>query len=120
MISRRSFLEQALASGALAVTGASQSAALVAPQVRANKRPLSEVGCIELLRPPDSVVAFSGAERRLPLKPAAGAFAANDVRVSLERVADGLAVRLRAGETALSHVRLRWLVHVDPALSCLG
>lgn len=112
MISRRTFLSSAAVTGVLAAAGVGSRAVAVQGQTPAP--------AISLLRRPDSATAFSGNDQRLSLERAGADFAAKDVTVSFVESAEELRIRIHATNTPLTHIRLRWLAKVSPALLCLG
>ena len=74
------------------------------------------------LRPPDSVVAYSGLESPLPLGRQGDAWAGSGILVELEVCSAGneQCVRLSSPATALSHLHLRWNMQIPADLRCLG
>ena len=110
MISRRSFLGQAAATG-LAVTANANAV------IRDSRR---DSTYIELIRTPDSVTAFAGLDHRIPLERAASRFTASDVAVTIDSRAAESTTSVSAPATALTHLHLRWQCSISPALVSLG
>ena len=115
MISRRTFLGQTVATSAIAATGVASGAMAETTGLAGRTSDF-----VDLIRTPDSVTAFSGIDNPLPLSRSANNFTAKDVAVAVDEQATELSVRLIAPTSALTHLHLRWLVRVDPALICLG
>lgn len=115
MISRRSFLGKAAAAGGAVVATSSGYA-----ESSQRNGGAAGSGFADVLRMPDSAVAFSGIEKPLPLTAASGGFRAADIAVELQHEGGGLTVRIGAPATELTHVRLRWLEPVDTAMLLLG
>ncbi|MGA7858442.1 MAG: hypothetical protein WCA11_10975 [Terracidiphilus sp.] len=115
MISRRSFLSQSAATSALIATGVNSVAV-----AQAKGRNAHTSTFVELLRTPDAVTAFAGIDNRMTLDRSGGNFAVRDIVVAITEHHAELDVTIASPTTALTHVQLRWLVQVDPALICLG
>jgi alpha-galactosidase len=115
MISRRSFLGQAAATGLIA---ASQASAATSSHAHL------EAALLDLHRTPDAVTAFAGLSDSITLPRSGERFAGKDVIVSVDITNDVRAteshIRLAAPTTAVTHIRLRWSSKVSPTLQCLG
>jgi alpha-galactosidase len=109
LLTRRSFLGGAAASGLFSVTGRAPALAAVKPSTY-----------FELVRLPDRVTAFAGLEHRVELARSGSRWTASGVEVETTVEAARMPVRLSAPGAALTHVHLRWNLHVNADLRFLG
>ncbi len=108
MLSRRSFLGTSLA--ATVVSGPIANAAPA-------RRPSTFV---DLLRPPDSVIAFSGLDNPLPLERSCSRFTAKNVSLEFIQSDAALEAHLLSPDLALTHLHARWRARIDEGLLCFG
>jgi alpha-galactosidase len=111
MISRRSFLGQATATGLAA-----------ASELRAGTAgPTGSASTLfDLLRIPDTVTAFPDLKSPISLQYANGAFQSKQISVRASLAASELRIVLAAPNTPLTHVHVRWQGKVASTLVCLG
>ncbi len=108
MLSRRAFVGSSLAA---TVTVARAAAPASQP---------TQATFVELGRLPDSVVAYSGRERRIPLEKSPGHFAAGDIAVEFADQTSSLDLHLLSPHTPVTHLHVRWRARVDEGLLCFG
>jgi alpha-galactosidase len=108
LLSRRSFLGTSLA--ATVVSGPIANAAPA-------RRPSTFV---DLLRPPDSVIAFSGLDNPLPLERSGSRFTAKNVSLEFIQSDAALEAHLLSPDLALTHLHARWRARIDEGLLCFG
>src|SRR5579863_2140431 len=108
LVSRRSFL------------GASLATVVAGKQVTQAAPSQKKSSFLDLHRVPDSVVAYSGLMRAIPLDRAGDRFETAQLRVEIVLDDAGLEAYLTSPEISLTHVHARWRLPVDQDLICFG
>src|SRR5271170_1113248 len=113
-LTRRAFLERAAAAGAGAA-----SLPLIGS---AQDRPGIVRGSfsLDLLRPPESITAYSGLEDRFSLSHSAQRWTGRSVEVEISPLNDELPLSVSTAKDSLTHLHLRWNEAVSTSLLCLG
>src|SRR5271155_1116443 len=112
-LTRRDFLERAVAAGAGAASLPLTASAQNQPSPRGQ-------AFLNLLRAPDRVTAYSGHEDSFALKRADQRWTGRSVEVETSPFSDELLIRVSAPKDSLTHVHLRWNETVLTSLLCLG
>jgi alpha-galactosidase len=113
-LSRRTFLERAVAAGA-----GMAALPLTAP-AQEKTQPARASAYLDLLRPPDRVTAYSGLDDPFPLGRSELSWTGRSVEVEAVPLNGELPIFVSAPKDPLTHVHLRWNVAVSTSLLCLG
>src|SRR5277367_615321 len=113
-LSRRIFLERAVAAGA-----GMAALPLTAP-AQEKTHPARASAYLDLLRPPDRVTAYSGFDDPFSLSRSELSWTGRSVEVEAIPLNGELPIFVSAPRDPLTHVHLRWNAAVSTSLLCLG
>lgn len=114
---RRTFLGSAAALCGTLATPQSSHASQASDRTHASSY-------FDILRAPDSIIAFSGIESPLPMNTHANKWEYKDIQVATvaakTKAGTELQIRLTSPKSLLTHLHLRWNFRIPSSLRCLG
>lgn len=80
----------------------------------------SSASFLEILRQPDSLIAFEDLKQPIALERSGDAWSKKDIHVQAENSSEGQSLHLSAPVSKLTYLRLRWQIKIPAQLSILG
>ena len=116
-VTRRSFISGSLGVAALSMSG---SLSLQGQSPTQTPKAPGSPSFLEILRVPDSVVAYAGLEHRVPLSRTDTTWQASGVEVAFELRDGEMPIHISAPGLEPTHVHLRWSMGFAQPVLCLG